>query len=950
MAGNINTEMNTVKVQEQTAASASSGTQQSASSKPNTVFETAPELNKKKKVLPPEIENLLRSKGYDPAVMTEEEINTTILLLAGEKTKSAAIVTSAAENVPQKTDAAVIAQDVSKEVTSSETVPSQETPVTNPTTTEGSAVNVTSEEVAKEVKSQNAATEEVKPQEQAKTAKYTEKDSDIDFNSEKTRLFSIDPTKTNITGCQYKDLPDDEKAQFLVIELAKYQIGEKKWKNMSPQDQAAAIKSTNDQLAKKVPSWNKLSPDGKAKVAEAFTVGSVAFMAESQENSSARHKPLNEVLEGYASQILTAEIEEKKLKAFEVSFKSEMETFKQNNPKYADKSLEDLNKSGEINELMDDVVHAKLKANGGDISKLNEYEQSIYNQFNICKKILPCGELKHLGGYGKEGNFDRILENNDDISMYLTKEAKGSDNYKKAFKEALIARCETFGISDVKQLLKALTENGTLAEKTMILEICQDLPKDIQSAFEFEKTGDAVRHVAVAATSGDDNKTRDAVNGLMDAAGKNGDTVVQDNAMENINDLISDKKIAAETITDGLTYGGAEGYKRGALNGKITAEQVTDVDNVVLDKENNNKYSADVQNIVVETIGNSTVEGRKGLIDKAAENERTIKTAAAKYDTFGKEFEVYSAEKILECAEKNLPEKEAVEVLKTAADTNTRCAAENQAQIHKVFMESKYDEVLEHASSNIYKYDESAQADAIKATYATNNTKAIDACNGQIEQCSPKAIKAVGADVVEASVKQTAERVISQASYSYADAVIENNKITKNLVEPEELKGMSDTEKRQRLYEDFRKSTPSEQYRLLSKLSKDQLKTVIGMLCKANSSLIKGLVAQGLGSYVLQTIGKSPDVLYTTIDIMMKKGGKDAKCASEYVLSKQATTHFSDETIMKANEILGKEDFAQLPENETKKYTSNPYGFMKSTLRPGMSAVYPGKKELFFNA
>lgn len=950
MTGNINAEMNTVKVQEQTAASASSGTQQAASSKPNTVFETVPELNKKKKVLPPEIESLLRSKGYDPSVMTEEEINTTILLLVSEKTESVAVATvqAASENVPQETDTAV-AQDVSKEVASSETVSQQETPVTNPANTEGSVVKASTEEVTKEVKSQNTTTEEVKPQEQAKTAKYSEKDSNIDFTNEKTRTFSINPEKTNVHGCAINDLPDEEKNQFFVRELAKYQVGEEKWNNMSAEEKAAAMKSTDDQLAEQVPSWSKLSPKGKAKLAEIFTQGSVAFISATQSCPDARKKPLNELLEVYSSQIVKVENEEKKFKEFEISFRDEMNAFKQNNPKYADKSLEELNATGEINELMDDVVQAKLKANGGDLSKLNEYEQSIYNQFNICKKILPCGELKHLDGYGKEGTFDKIIENDDEVTLALQMKAKGSDEYKEAFRDAIINMYNNSDADRVKSFMRQLLKNGTLKEKTMILEIGQSLPKDIQEGL-YDKTEHNVRNVAVAATIGDDNKTHDAVIGLMDTAGKNGDTVVQDNAMENINDLISDNKIAAETITDGLVYGGANGYEHGAKKDKITAEQVTDVNNVVLDKENNNKYSADVQKIVVETIGNSTVEGRKGLIDKAAENERTIKTAAAKYDTFGKEFEVYSAEKILECAEKNLPEKEAVEVLKTAADTNTRCAAENQAQIHKVFMESKYDEVLEHASSNIYKYDESAQADAIKATYATNNTKAIDACNGQIEQCSPKAIKAVGADVVEASVKQTAERVLSEASYAYADALIENNKITKNLVEPEELKGMSDTEKRLRLYEDFRKSTPSEQYRLLSKLSKDQLKTVIGMLCKANSSLIKGLVAQGLGSYVLQTIGKSPDVLYTTIDIMMKKGGKDAKCASEYVLSKQATTHFSDETIMKANEFLGKEDFAKLPENEMKKYTSNPYGFMKSTLRPGMSAIYPGKKELFFNA
>lgn len=942
MAGNINTELNTVKVQEQTAASSSAGTQQSASSKPNTVFETTPELNKKKKVLPPEIENLLRSKGYDPTAMTDEEINTTFLLLVAEKTKVPEIVSGVAEHVSQDPIDTATEQSESKEVPASDAKPAQETAVVNPQAAESSTVKT-----AAEVKSQTPASEEAKPQEQTKTQNYSEKDSVIDFNNEKNRLFVIDPTKTNVYGCDFKTLTDDEKNKYFLTQLTKFQVGDEKWDKMSEEQQAQALQSVNAQLEEKVPSWNKLSANGKAELAKIFTDTSVSFLARAMEDPEARKKSLDVQLEELSQNIIAKEVEEGKQLKFQSDFGAELEIFVNGNSKYSGKTQEELNATGEINNVMYDCIQAKLDKNNNDLSKLNEYERKLYEQFNVAKKLFPDGNLKHLGGYNLDGKFEDLIENDDILASALQNTPKGSDEYKEKFKNYLVG--EFKNSNSCQEQFKYYLEHGNPAEKIMMFEIFQKLPEDIQNKIRFS-TAEAVQNVGVAVANGNDELTHTAVNGLMEAAGKNGDTDVQDSAMENINELVSDENIATVAITDGLRYGGAEGYKRGAQNGKIKAEQVTGVNTVVLDKENNDKYDASVQNTVVETIGFSTVEGRRGLIDKAAENERTIKTAASKYDTFGKEFEVYSAGKILECAEKNLPEKEAVEVLKTAADTNIRCSAENQAAIHKVFMESKYDEVLEHAASNIYKYDESAQADAIKSTYATNNTKAIDACNGQIEQCSPKAIKAVGADVIEASVKQTAERVISEASYAYADAVIENNKITKNLVEPEELKGLSDGEKRQRLYEDFRKSTPSEQYRLLSKLSKDQLKTVIGMLCKANSSLIKGLVAQGLGSYVLQTIGKSPDVLYTTIDIMMKKGGKDAKCASEYVLSKQSTTHFSDDTILKANEILGKDDLAQLPENETRKYTSNPYGFMKSSLRPGMSAVYPGKKEIFFNA
>ena len=77
MSGNINTELNTVKIQEPSVSSSS--VSQSSSSKVNTVFDSATEVVKKKKVLTPKEESLLRSKGFDPSVMTDEEIKQALL-------------------------------------------------------------------------------------------------------------------------------------------------------------------------------------------------------------------------------------------------------------------------------------------------------------------------------------------------------------------------------------------------------------------------------------------------------------------------------------------------------------------------------------------------------------------------------------------------------------------------------------------------------------------------------------------------------------------------------------------------------------------------------------------------------------------------------------------------------------------------------------------------------
>lgn len=926
MSGNINTELNTVKVQEQNVSSSS--VSQSSSSKVNTVFEAATEVVKKKKVLTPQQESLLRSNGFDPSVMSEEEIRQALLnVIPAPKTNPA----SSQKNT-------------------------QEAPV-QPAIDENNAETVQTSSPQSEASGnvQNTQQQENVQAQQTKTSSvvYSKEDIKIDYNSEKSRLFALDPSKTGVFGCDIDEMPVKKASDFLLQELTKNQLGDEKWSAMSKEQQLQAMQDIDAQLAEKVPSWNELQADGKAELAKFFVMGAPEFEAKINKNIEVAKQSLDTQLEELAGFIVSKRNEEDELKNAHKAFGKEVSAYIEANPKYAGKTREELNESGEYNNIMLAYLEEKLEKNDGNINNLNNFERKLYKQLEVGKSLSPNGDLKNWGSYGKEGEFDRIIsDTNDMLKADLVFHAKYSDEYKEAFKNRIMQDFENGDTSywtGESSQFKALMENGNPLDRIMMIEIFQKLPQDVQEKINLDLS-QRIQNVGVAAANGDDNVTKTALQQARLKAKKEGQNKVLDKSIENINRIIKDKKVATASITEGLTIGGADGYTKGVKEGKISAEQVTDVNNIVLDKNNNDKYEQSVQSKVVETIGYSTIEGRKGLIDKATENERTIKAAAANYDTFGKDFEVYSAQKILENAETILSEKEAIEVLKIAADTNTRCAAENQAEIHKVFMNSKYDEVLEHAASNIYKYDEAAQADAIKYTYETNNTKAIDACNGQIEQCSPEAVQKAGREIVEASVEQTVERTLSNASNIYADTVIENNKITNNQTEPEELKGLSDSAKAQRLYEDFKKATPAEQYRMLSKLSKDQLKVVIGALCKANSSVIKGLVSQGLGSYVLQTIGKSPDVLYMTIDIMMKKGGKDAKCASEYVVAKQSTTHFSDDTIIKANEILGHEDINSLPESETQKYISNPYGFMKSALKPGMSAVYPGKKELFFKA
>lgn len=108
------------------------------------------------------------------------------------------------------------------------------------------------------------------------------------------------------------------------------------------------------------------------------------------------------------------------------------------------------------------------------------------------------------------------------------------------------------------------------------------------------------------------------------------------------------------------------------------------------------------------------------------------------------------------------------------------CDVENQLEIHSTIMNnSKYDEVLKLASSNIHNYDESVQADAIRVTYATGNQSAITACEAQLNQCSGvNASESTYANYVQnQSTSQAINNAIANGDSKQLIEIVQNNNI-----------------------------------------------------------------------------------------------------------------------------------------------------------------------------
>lgn len=293
-------------------------------------------------------------------------------------------------------------------------------------------------------------------------------------------------------------------------------------------------------------------------------------------------------------------------------------------------------------------------------------------------------------------------------------------------------------------------------------------------------------------------------------------------------------------------------------------------------------------------------------------------------------------------ATENLEGKDAqIEAQKGWNDIIPECDASVQGDMYKTTMTSKYDEVLEYASSNIYKLDESVQSEAIQVTYETGNQKAIDAANAQLDKCDAKAVEAVGKDVVARETQATETRYAKEV----AEQVAEFNQKYQELTGAAAQENILPDEDEQRVafVENFLHATPQEQYKLLSKIPQAWQGTVFSKICQYCPTLLTGLVKQGYGKQILKTPGMPSDVIYKVINTMLTCGTKDKNDAAKFVADHKAL--FTESTIERCEQIL------EGSNRRNVNYTSAPMGGgVQSALQPSMSAIYPDRKSMFFKA
>lgn len=129
------------------------------------------------------------------------------------------------------------------------------------------------------------------------------------------------------------------------------------------------------------------------------------------------------------------------------------------------------------------------------------------------------------------------------------------------------------------------------------------------------------------------------------------------------------------------------------------------------------------------------------------------------------------------------------------------------------------------------------------------------------------------------------------------------------------------------------------QIQLLGKIPSNMLSSAISKISMYNVNLLATFVRLGRGNELLKIPGMSSDVTNKVIHLMLNSSLKDQKVAAKYVVENK--NYFSKSTLERCQELL---------QDNKNTYTSAPMGGVKSALQPSMSAIYPGKKQMFYKA
>lgn len=252
---------------------------------------------------------------------------------------------------------------------------------------------------------------------------------------------------------------------------------------------------------------------------------------------------------------------------------------------------------------------------------------------------------------------------------------------------------------------------------------------------------------------------------------------------------------------------------------------------------------------------------------------------------------------------------EAISQLNTLADQIKNCHKDNQLDMHKNIMQSKYSEVQEHAAGNIKDYDPTVQSQALDVVYTSRNEKAIETAVTSLENAPSYLQEAELPRIIGETALRNGQESLNILTNDADSNVNLKSKIASGAsLTPSEYNNLSSTEKREYFANYFKKLPLEQKIKLLSSIPNGaQKKTIYVMIARTDSNLFNAIVKDKDRADALLSMGLPNDV--------------NNKIAN--VVKFLAVSDIGYQNIAKKHDI----DYKNQDKPSNISYNTNPYGF-----------------------
>lgn len=312
---------------------------------------------------------------------------------------------------------------------------------------------------------------------------------------------------------------------------------------------------------------------------------------------------------------------------------------------------------------------------------------------------------------------------------------------------------------------------------------------------------------------------------------------------------------------------------------------------------NADKSQAELQNTVLKMYTEGNKEATQAAIDA-----KTVTRFYAQNQTEGLNTLKNNAETLMEKGE-------AIKALNLLSDQIQDCHKDNQLDMHKSMMQSKYSEVQEHTAGNIKNYDPTVQSQALDVVYTSGNEKAIEKAVTSLEN-APSYIQEAELPrvIVETSIRNSQSSLNIITTDSDSNASLKSKIASGASLTPSEYNNLSSAEKKEYFTNYFKKLPLEQKIKLLSSIPNGaQKKTIYVMIARTDSNLFNAIVKDKDRADALLSMGLPNDV--------------NNKIAN--VVKFLAVSDIGYQNIAKKHDI----DYKEQTKTNNVSYNTNPYGF-----------------------